>query len=172
MRLAGSGENNEVVFHDFTNWEEIPNEIKMSLVMADGRQEEGFENVIKRGWRLWIGTVGNQFAIFIWTRTSYHSADFLFPIGEKAVLIWYGESIATYRGMGLMPLLVDHIVQTLDAEGIQTAFVTCATFNLATRRVLEKAYFRVIGRGLMRAGSGRGILWIPSKMLQEGKAAS
>ena len=163
---------NSVVFQNFATWEEIPNDLKKSLVMADNRQEEGFENVIKRGWRLWIGTIGDQLAIFNWTRTSSHSADFFFPIGEKAVVIWHVETLPAYRGMGLMTLLMDHIAQTLDAEGIHTVYGLRATYNLATKHALEKTHFRVIGRGLMRAGSGRGMVWIPAKKVQESKGAA
>ncbi len=161
----------EVVFQDFTIWEEIPSDLKKSLLMADERQDEGFENVINRGWRLWLGTIGDQLAIFMWTRTSSHSADFFFPIGEKGVLYWQAETLPAYRGINLLPLLFDHIAKTLDAEGIHTMYATCATFNLASRRVFEKAHFRLIGRGLMRAGSGRGMVWIPAKKVQESKVS-
>lgn len=37
-----------VVFQNFKTWEEIPNDLKKSLEIADNRQEDGFENVIKR----------------------------------------------------------------------------------------------------------------------------
>jgi len=166
LRIAGC-KGKGVAFQDFKSWDEIPNEVKKSLLMADNRQEEGFEDVIKRGWRLWIGNIGSQLAIFMWTRDSFHSADFFFPVGEKGVLFWQAETLPKYRGMDLLPLLFDHIAQTLQREGTHMMYATCATYNLASRRVFEKSYFRLIGRGMMRAKSGQGIIWIPLKKVQE-----
>lgn len=156
-----------VDLRNFTTWEKIPSELKMFLVEI----EEPFENVIKQGWRLWIGTIGNQVAIFMWTRPSSRSTDFFFPIGERSVLFWQAETLPAYRGMNLLPLLFDYIAQTLKTEGIHTMYATCATFNLASRRVFEKTNFRLIGWGLMLPRSGRGMVWIPSKKMQESKVS-
>jgi hypothetical protein len=162
--------NSEIVFQNFKSWEEIPNTLQTTLTALDSRPEEGFESVLKkRGWRLWIGLIKDQVAIFLWTRSSQQSIDFFFPIGENSLLFWYGETLPAFRGLAIFPFLLDHVIQTVGTEGTESMFATCAVYNLASRGACDKNHFKMIGRGLMRAGTGRGLVWVPSKKLQFGE---
>lgn len=158
---------NSVIFRDFVTWEQIPDELKIFLIAEEKNLNEAFESIIKRGQRLWIGTIEGRLAIYNWTRNAAQSLDFFFPIAENEVLIWQVETLPAHRGKGLMTLLIDHIVKTLFAEGIHKVYISHATHNLATKRALLKNHFQLIGRGIMRAGSSRGRVWIPSKKAQE-----
>jgi hypothetical protein len=65
-----------VVFRNFVTWDEIPNNLKMSLSVEESRLKETFESIIKRGERLWVGTIGDQLAIYNWTRGAAQSLGF------------------------------------------------------------------------------------------------
>ena len=151
----GSG----VDFQNFTHWKEIPEHIQRLLTEFDTTGSIGFKDVLERGWRLWVGTREDKLSVFGWTRTETESRDFFFPIGRNSVLIWYTETLRDYRGLGLFPLILDYMVHTLASEGIASVYITCASYNYASRRGIEKANCQMIGRGLIRAGSGRGVLW-------------
>jgi hypothetical protein len=153
----------KVSLYNYRYWDEIPLEFQALLVEHDAKKAVGFKGVLSRSWRLWVGTREKRLAIFGWTRASEQSGDFFFPIDENAVLIWYTETLADQRGYGLLPLMLDYMVYTLSSEGIRRAYGTCASYNYPSRWSLEKANFRLIGQGLMRSGSGRGLLWIPVK---------
>jgi hypothetical protein len=154
-----------VGFQDYRRWEEIPGEIKALLAAYDPLNLVGFDKVLGRGWRLWMGTRDKQLAVYAWTRSGKECQDFFFPTGSNSVLVWYTETSAGQRGLGLQPLILDHIVRILDCEGIECAYIACAKYNYASRLGIEKANFRLIGHGLMRARSGQGVLWISAKVL-------
>ena len=149
-------------FRNFDRWDQVPEPLKRELMEFSSRSEIGIDVMLGWGWRLWIGCRDNNLAIVGWSRSSVQSQDFFFPIPKSCVLIWYTETLPEHRGFGLFPLCLDYMVRTLGSEGTQCVYVTCAFYNQASRKGIEKAYFNLIGHGIMRAGSGRGLVWFPT----------
>jgi len=151
-----------VEFEDYRSWRDIPMSSRQQVVEFSQKGKVTAEQMLAWGWRLWVGFRNHELAIVGWTRSHEQSRDFFFPLSGSSALVWYTETLAPHRGRGLMPLMLDHMVDTLRKEGITRAYATCATYNQASRRGIEKAHFKLIGKGLMRAGSGRGVVWFPS----------
>ncbi|MGN6387640.1 MAG: hypothetical protein ACTHMT_15525 [Verrucomicrobiota bacterium] len=149
-----------VSFSNFEDWNSVPRQIAGSLTDLFENSKTGVELMLSWGWRLWLGCRAGKLAIVSWTRSHKLSSDFFFPLSKNEVLIWYTETLAEHRGLGLLPLMLDYIVQTLASEGTHKAYVTCAAYNESSRRGIEKAHFKLIGHGIMRAGTGRGLVWL------------
>jgi GNAT superfamily N-acetyltransferase len=69
-----------------------------------------------------------------------------FPLGAHDVHLFDFHVFPRYRGRGMNPLLVRHILRRLAADGLGRAFIEAAEWNRAQLSSLGKTPFRRFGR--------------------------
>jgi RimJ/RimL family protein N-acetyltransferase len=119
---------------------------------------------------LWAGSLQGEPACLGCSQTGASAAPFFFPLADSWVLLSHFVTFSAFRGRGLYPALLSAIVCALVAQGKDRFFVSCAEWNTASRRGIEKAGFRLMGCGFVKRG-GR-LIWLPGAKQKEPAAAS
>jgi len=143
-------------------------EIPEALRDAIGRSRRWLwrdtEQLMKQGWRLWIGTVTADLASVLWSWEGIRGGEWVWPVEPGDVVLWYTATLPAFRGRGIQKVMHYQVIETLRSEGCRRVFGWCDDFNLLSRRNIERAGFRLVGvvrqrRGsvvdVMRAGAAR-----------------
>jgi ribosomal protein S18 acetylase RimI-like enzyme len=105
-------------------------------------------NIVERfekGASLWLITSGDRLAGYGWTLQGRTMEPYFLPLGNLDVHLFDFHVFSQYRGQGLNPLLVSHILYKLAAEGGCRAFIEAAEWNEAQLSSLGKTPFRRLG---------------------------
>ena len=152
--------NDPLDFCCYSEWKQMPEDIKSTILEELDGQYWGKEEWMELGWRLWVGTVDQKLAILTWVREAGQCEDFFFPLSHDCALVWQTITVPQYRGKGLASLLYNKIRRELFRRGYSQLYVSCRKYNLASRKNIEKSGFKYIGRGIIERKTGRGI-WYP-----------
>lgn len=107
----------------------------------------------RQGAVFWIGYLDGQAACAGVSRTQCLPNPYFVPIRPGWVLLSHFVTVPAYRGKGLYPALLAHIVRTMAAAGAPGFLIDCADWNVASRRGIERAGFVPIGSGcILRTG--------------------
>jgi ribosomal protein S18 acetylase RimI-like enzyme len=82
-----------------------------------------------------------------------------FPLGWDDVHLFDFHVFPQYRGQGMNPFLVTHILRSLAAEGADRAFIEAAEWNEAQLSSLAKTPFRRLGCARKSTIFGCTIVW-------------
>lgn len=134
----------------FTSWDTVNKSLRERLGQHKGHFGLELEEMLKMGAYLWIGYVKGDAASFAWTQTGDQVRSHFFPLMSDDVMITRCVTISSYRGLGLFPATLLHIVSTLGARGIRRFYVGCADWNLFSQRGIERAGFKLLGHGVAK----------------------
>jgi hypothetical protein len=91
-------------------------------------------------------------------------------LGAHDVHLFDFHIFPRYRGRGMNPLLVGHILRSLTAEGLKRAFIEAAEWNQAQLSSLGKTPFRQFGRArkwtILRSTI---VYWARNETVQQGR---
>lgn len=136
--------------------------------MADRNIRARFE---KRA-SLWLVKSRDKLAGYGWTLRGRTIEPYYFPLGQDDVHLFDFHVFPGYRGQGINPLLVTHILNDLAASGSGRAFIEAAEWNEAQLASLRKTPFRYLGRVKSLTILGRTLVnWVEGDAggeLQEG----
>jgi ribosomal protein S18 acetylase RimI-like enzyme len=104
------------------------------------------EERFKKSANLWLIKLGDRLAGYGWTIQGSTIEPYFFPLSKDDVHLFDYHIFPQFRGRGLNPLLLAHILQILAAEGICRAFIEAAEWNEAQLSSLRKTQFRSLGR--------------------------
>lgn len=125
-----------------------------------------------RGASLWLIKSGNKLAGYGWTLQGSTIEPYYFPLGQDDVHLFDFHVFPQYRGRGINPLLVSHILRSFATNCGGRAFIEAAEWNQAQLTSLQKTPFRPLG--LVRSFTifGNTFVWWARKeiavQLQEG----
>ncbi len=103
--------------------------------------EERFE----KGASLWLIKSGDRLAGYGWTLQGRTVAPYYFPLAPDDVHLFDFHVYPAFRGRGLNPLLVTHILSSVAIEAEGRAFIEVAEWNQSQLASLKKMPFRRLG---------------------------
>jgi len=98
-----------------------------------------------RGASLWLIKSEDRLAGFGWTLQGRTIAPHYFPLGPDDVHFFDFHVFPQYRGRGMNPFLVNHMLRSLAADGGGRAFIEAAEWNQPQLASLKKTPFRHLG---------------------------
>jgi hypothetical protein len=129
-------------------------------------------NMIERfgnGALLWLIKSEGRLAGYGWTIRGGTLEPHFFPLGPSDVHFFDFHVFANYRGRGVNPFLVIHILCSLAAEGRGRAFIEAACWNAAQLSSLKKTPFHRSGCARKWTLFGRTIVcWAGSGTVRQG----
>ncbi len=98
-----------------------------------------------RGASLWLLKVDGKLAGYGWTLRGGSIEPHYFLLGHDDVHLFDYYVAPSYRGRGLNPQLVNHVLRNLAKDGCRWAFIEVAEWNHAQLSSLRKTPFRRLG---------------------------
>ena len=98
-----------------------------------------------RGASLWLVEGEDRLAGYGWTLQGTTMEPYYFPLASHDVHLFDFHVFPQYRGRGLNPFLVDHILGELASQHAGRAFIEAAEWNDAQLASLQKTRFRRLG---------------------------
>jgi GNAT superfamily N-acetyltransferase len=98
-----------------------------------------------KGATLWVIKCENNLAGYGWTLQGRTIEQHYFPLGQDDVHLFDFHVFPEYRGRGINPLLVTHILRNLASKCGGRAFIEAAEWNQAQLTSLQKTPFRHLG---------------------------
>jgi hypothetical protein len=110
--------------------------------------EQAKRNILTRfeqGASLWLISAGDKLAGYGWTLQGRTIESHYFPLAQNDVHLFDFHVFPQFRGQGLNPLLVKHILYGLTDECDGRAYIEAARWNEAQLSSLGKTPFRRLG---------------------------
>ena len=104
-----------------------------------------FSTRFREGASVWLIRSGGELAGFGWTRTGRPIKPHFFPFGPNDVHLFDFLVFPEFRGKGINPLLVNHILDQLSAEGRTRAYIEAAEWNHSQLNSLSNTSFKLLG---------------------------
>jgi ribosomal protein S18 acetylase RimI-like enzyme len=111
------------------------------------------------GASLWLIKSRDKLAGYGWTLQERTVEPHFFPLGQDDAHLFDFHVFPTFRGQGINPSLVTHILRTLAADGARRAFIEAAEWNQPQLSSLKKTPFRRLGVARKLTILGRTIVW-------------
>jgi ribosomal protein S18 acetylase RimI-like enzyme len=99
----------------------------------------------EQGASLWLIKSGERLAGYGWTMQGGTIEPHYFPLAQNDVHLFDFHVFPQYRGQGINPFLVTHILRSLAGECSGRAFIEAAEWNQAQLSSLTKTPFRRLG---------------------------
>jgi ribosomal protein S18 acetylase RimI-like enzyme len=99
-----------------------------------------------KGASLWLLKFNDQLAGYGWSLRGSTIEPYYFPLGSEDAHLFDFYVFPDYRGRGINPSLVRHILLALASEQTGRAFIEAAEWNDAQLTSLAKTQFRRLGR--------------------------
>lgn len=99
-----------------------------------------------KGACLWLIKSGDNLASYGWTLRALTIEPYYFPLAPEDAHLFDFHVFPQYRGQGMNPLLVAHILHSLAKNGVSRAFIEVAEWNEAQLASLRKTPFHQLGR--------------------------
>jgi ribosomal protein S18 acetylase RimI-like enzyme len=112
-----------------------------------------------QGASLWLIRSGGKLAGYGWTLQGRTMEPHYFPLGQDDVHLFDFHVFAQFRGRGINPFLVNHILQILAAARAGRGFIEAAEWNRAQLSSLAKTPFHRLGLARKFTIFGRTFVW-------------
>jgi ribosomal protein S18 acetylase RimI-like enzyme len=133
--------------------------------------KEAHRNIRERfehGASLWLIKSGDKLAGYGWTLQGRTIEPYYFPLGQDDVHLFDFHVFPQYRGQGINPFLVTHILGNLATIGGGRAFIEAAEWNEAQLSSLRKTPFRRMGRARSFSVFGHTIVsWVENEPVEQ-----
>jgi len=143
----------DLVLTSYREFLEIPEAVREAMKRSRRWLWWDTEQLMKQGWRLWIGTVSGDLASVLWTWEGVRATTWVWPVGPGDVVLWYTVTLPAFRGRGIQKAMHYQVIETLRSEGCNRVFGWCDDYNVISRRNIEHAGFRLVGVVRQKRGS-------------------
>jgi ribosomal protein S18 acetylase RimI-like enzyme len=116
-------------------------------------------NRFKQDASLWVMKVDGSVAGYGWSLRGHTIEPHFIRLGQDDVHLFDYYVAPAYRGRGLNPLMVKHILQNLSAEHLGRAFIEVADWNHPQLSSLRKTPFRRLGSARKITIGRQAIVW-------------
>jgi GNAT superfamily N-acetyltransferase len=124
---------------DQQDWQKIINYWKPELTRRN------FSERFRKGAAVWLIRSEGKLAGYGWTLTGRTIKPHFVPFGSNDVHLFDFLIFPEYRGRGINPLLVTHILDQLAAESRTRAYIEAAEWNHSQLTSLGKTAFHLLG---------------------------
>lgn len=122
-----------------------------------------FEERYAAGAWLWLARYDDAPAGFVWTMVGHSIEHYFMPLGARDVHFFDNEIFARYRGRGINPELINHVLSALKSWGLGRAFIETRGWNKSELKSLARTHFRQIAVARKYHLLGRNLtLWYPA----------
>jgi len=112
----------------------------------------------RKGASLWLVRFEGKLAGYGWTLTGCTIEPHYYPLGTNDIHLFDFLVFPEYRGRGVNPCLVTHILDQMTAEGRTRAYIEAAEWNLPQLASLRKTGFQLLGVARKRSLLGRTVV--------------
>jgi GNAT superfamily N-acetyltransferase len=112
-----------------------------------------------KGASLWLIKSEGRLAGYGWTLRGRTIEPHYFPLGQDDIHLFDFHVCPQYRGRGMNPFLVTHILRNLATEGAGRALIEAAEWNQAQLSSLSKTLFRRLGLARKLTICGHALVW-------------
>jgi RimJ/RimL family protein N-acetyltransferase len=103
---------------------------------------EKMEDRFRRGALLWLLNLNGEFAGYGWSIRGNMGVPFFLPLTINDAVLIDGEVFPEFRGRGVNPLLLEHMLGELKKMGVTRVFSTIKVWNKASLRATSKTQFQ------------------------------
>ena len=147
-------ENLQISRH--TAWTELTNTQQESILDHGGpRMKKEFEHLFQAGSVLWLGELDGRFAGVCWHSRPVNRQDYFVPLTASDTVIYACFVLPEFRGRGIYPRMLQSLITSLLAEGLESVYIDCKIWNQPSIRGIEKAGFEYIGTSWRFVGNSR-----------------
>ncbi len=127
------------------DWSAFPQAQRDALAATFGARAVAVdESEVRRGAVLWLGWIGAEICGATMSRRGRFFRKWFVPLEPADIVIFRNRTAERFRGRGVCPTLMQHVIATeLEAESGR-AFVDCRVYNHASIRSIEKIGFERI----------------------------
>jgi ribosomal protein S18 acetylase RimI-like enzyme len=118
------------------------------------------------GASLWLIKSRDKLAGYGWTLQGRTIEPHYFPLGPDDVHLFDFHVFPLYRGQGMNPLLVTHVLSRIATEAAGRAFIEAAAWNQAQLSSLSKTAFRRLGRARKLTIFTHTVVWWTEKEIE------
>ena len=141
---------------------------EMTSFWSPKQAHRNIEERFAKGASLWLIKSGEKLAGYGWTLQGRTIDPYYFPLAQNDVHLFDFHVFPQYRGQGINPFLVNHILRNPATIGGGRAFIEAAEWNEAQLSSLQKTPFRCLGRFKSFTMFGRTFVhWVESKTAQQ-----
>lgn len=141
---------------------------EMTSFWSPKQAQRNIEERFAKGASLWLIKSGEKLAGYGWTLQGRTIDPYYFPLAQNDVHLFDFHVFPQYRGQGINPFLVNHILRNLATIGGGRAFIEAAEWNEAQLSSLQKTPFRRLGRFKSFTMFGRTfVYWVENKTAQQ-----
>lgn len=142
-----------------TRIEEVPSRwFEQLLVFGESARRAFFEKEFSRGCVLWAASDGQQLAGYLWMNRGRTISRWLVPLGADDIAVFNTNTLPEWRGRGVMAWLINEAIagERSGAAGDagERCYISCVPWNRASRRMIEKSGFELVGLHRMSQGGG------------------
>jgi len=118
---------------------------KMTSFWHPKQASRNIRERFRKGASLWILECNDQLAGYGWTLQGSTIEPYYFPLAKEDVHFFDFHVLPQFRGRGMNPYLVEHILDSLAVINEGRAFIEAAEWNEAQLMSLRKTRFRPLG---------------------------
>lgn len=118
---------------------------KLDLFEDRGWLNSKLESRFSKGAILWLVSHDGELASYLWTIRGRHVDPYFFPFTNSDVLIFDVETFREFRGLGIVPRVINEIACILRGDGISRFLIDTGIWNTAMNRSLQRTPFKLIG---------------------------
>lgn len=112
---------------------------ELARARSDGRSQEEFEERNRQGARCYYLRHGNRIVGFIWCEINGAPRPrFGLSFGPRDAYVYDAYSVASYRGLNVLPFLKYQVLQDLKLQGCENVLTSTDIFNRAAQRYKAK----------------------------------
>lgn len=120
---------------------------------------DDLRNLQAGGALFWVGRINAELTILGISQRGNRLDRYYFPLVSSVAVLSHFATLPAFRGRGLYPSLLAHILRQLAAAGVEYFLIECCDWNTASQQGISRAGFRHIGYGkVTRRG---GLSWRP-----------
>jgi len=122
-----------------------------------------------KGASLWLIKSESGLVGYGWSLPGTTIEPHYFPLGPQDVHLFDFHVFPQYRGQGMNPLLVSHILSRVATEAAGRAFIEAGEWNLAQLSSLSKTPFRFLGKARKLTIFGHAVVfWADNEIKPQG----
>lgn len=119
---------------------------KLALHMgSNGLLRRELRRFFSRRGVFWLARYSGEPAGFHWSIRAGMEGFYFFPMYERDAVLVSSQVFPEFRGRGVNPQMIQHILVELKKEGVTRMYISCKVDNKANLRSIPKTSFRRIG---------------------------
>jgi RimJ/RimL family protein N-acetyltransferase len=123
------------------------------------------EKLFNNGSNMWIYWKEGKIAAKCWSSNNLKSS-YLLPLSKNDIVLYAFYVMHEFRGQGLYTKMLKKLAgYFLSAEAVKSCYIDCKSWNLPSKKGIEKAGFKFLGSAIRLDLAGKS--WVVKKNMVE-----